>query len=76
MLIGRAVADRGAGVLLRHHLRRGDIPAEQIRASVEALLHEAAWTASARSLAAALHEGGGAAAAADRIEGLLAGRRA
>ena len=76
LLIGRAVADRGAGVLLRHHLRRGDIPAEQIRASVEALLHEAAWTASARSLAAALHEGGGAAAAADRIEGLLAGRRA
>lgn len=71
LLIGQTVADRGAGVVLRHHLSRGDIPAEQIRASVEALLHDASYTASARSLAATLHEGGGAEAAADRIEGLL-----
>lgn len=73
LLIGQAVADRGAGVVLRHHLSRVDIPAEQIRASVDALLHEASCTASARSLAATLHEGGGAEAAADHIEGLLAG---
>ena len=73
LLIGQAVADRGAGIVLRHHLSRVDIKAEQIRASVETLLHEASHTASARSLAADLHEGGGAEAAADHIEGLLAG---
>src|SRR5699024_9718819 len=68
LLIGQAVADRGAGIVLRHHLSRVDIKAEQIRASVETLLHEASHTASARSLAADLHEGGGAEAAADHIE--------
>ncbi|QJQ97060.1 glycosyl transferase [Halomonas sp. PA5] len=70
-LIGQAVADRGAGLVLRHHLSGQKIGTRELRATVEALLDDSSYTASARTLAATLHEGGGAMEAADQIERLL-----
>ena len=72
-LIGQAVADRGAGLVLRHHLSGQKIGTRELRATVEALLEDSSYTASARTLAATLHEGGGAMEAADQIERLLGG---
>lgn len=75
LLIGQTVTERGAGCVLRHHLSRRDIPTGQLRKAVESLLHEPSYTASSRSLAATLHDGGGAEAAADHVEHLLADAR-
>ena len=71
LLIGQRVAERGAGCVMRHHLGRQEIPTGQLRTAVEALLHGPSYTASARSLAAMLHDGGGAEAAADHVERFL-----
>ena len=71
LLIRLTVADRGAGCVLRPHLSRRGIPTGQLSAAVESLLHEPSYTACARSLAATLHEGGGAETAADHVERLL-----
>lgn len=71
LLIGRAIAVRGAGTVLRQHLSRQEIPAAQLQAVVETLLNDPSYTEAARSLAAALHEGGGASRAADQVERLL-----
>ncbi|AQU85149.1 hypothetical protein B2G49_09235 [Halomonas sp. 'Soap Lake  len=70
-LIGQMVADHGAGLVLRHHLSRQKIGPRELRATVEALLDDPSYTSSARTLAATLHEGGGAMEAADQIERLL-----
>ena len=71
LLIGQAVAERGAGRVLRQHLRGADVPPATLRATVDSLLEDRTARASARALATTLHEGGGAGAAADRIERLL-----
>lgn len=76
LLIGQAIAERGAGTVLRQHLSRQEITAAQLHATAETLLNEPSYTESARSLAATLHEGGGAGAAADQVERLLGGRTA
>lgn len=73
LLIGQAVSNRGSGYLLRDHLSRGHIGAAKLRAAVESLLHDPSYTTSASSLAATLHDGGGATVATDHIERLLAG---
>ncbi|MEU6700477.1 macrolide family glycosyltransferase [Pseudonocardia sp. NPDC046786] len=73
LLIGQAIADRGAGHVLRHHLGGRDVPPGKVRTAVESLLLDPSYTTSARSLAATLHTGGGAKLAADRIERLLLG---
>src|SRR5690554_3568883 len=70
-LIGQAVADRGAGVVLRHHLSGQRIGTRELRATVKALLDDSSYTASARTLGATLQEGGGATETADQIERLL-----
>lgn len=70
-LIGQAVADRGAGLVLRHHLSGQKIGAAELQATVKALLEDSSYTASARTLAATLRDGGGAMEAADQIEHLL-----
>ena len=70
-LIGQAVADRGAGLVLRHHLSGKKIGAAELQATVKALLEDSSYTASARTLAATLRDGGGAMEAADQIEHLL-----
>ncbi|PMR72550.1 glycosyl transferase [Billgrantia endophytica] len=72
-LIGQAVADRGAGLVLRQHLSGQKVSTRELRTTVETLLDDSSYTASARTLAATLHEGGGAMEAADLIERLLAG---
>lgn len=71
LLIGRTIADRGAGELLRHHLGGRAISTGELRATVEALLENPSYTVSARDLARGLHDGGGAREAADRIVRLL-----
>lgn len=71
LLIGQAVADRGAGYVLRHQLSGRDAPTREVRAAVESLLHDPSYTAAVRSLATTLHDGGGVAVAADHIERLL-----
>ncbi|WP_249978546.1 macrolide family glycosyltransferase [Vreelandella olivaria] len=70
-LIGQAVADRGAGLVLRHHLSGRKIATKELRTVVKTLLDDSSYTASARTLAATLSEGGGAMEAADQIERLL-----
>lgn len=70
-LIGQAVAERGAGLVLRQHLGGRKTGARELRTSVATLLDDSSYAASARTLAATLHEGGGATAAADLVERLL-----
>ncbi|RKT54644.1 hypothetical protein C8E97_3291 [Saccharothrix australiensis] len=71
LIIGNAVAARGAGVVLRHNLSRRPVPAGDLRAAVDRALHDTALRESARSLADGIADGGGAAAAADVVESVL-----
>ncbi|WP_147917702.1 macrolide family glycosyltransferase [Ruania zhangjianzhongii] len=73
LCIGAAVADRGAAIVLRHHLHGRKIGAEELRTTVRALLSRKSYRAGAKALEQSLHTGGGAAAAADQIERLLPG---
>jgi MGT family glycosyltransferase len=73
LLIGRSIADRGAAVVLRHNLSGRPVPPDELRAAVEAALADPARRAAAKALADTVGEGGGAAAGAAAIEGLLSG---
>lgn len=65
--VARQVVKAGAGVLLRH----GKVTVAAARAAIERLLHDAALRVRAGEVAAALAATGGAAAAADIVEGLV-----
>ncbi|WP_217428204.1 nucleotide disphospho-sugar-binding domain-containing protein [Microlunatus speluncae] len=74
MIIGRAVAERGAGVVLRQHLSHRAVPPAELRAAVDDCLADPTRRAAARTLGKSLPAGGGAVAAADLIDELVAGR--
>jgi MGT family glycosyltransferase len=71
LLIGRAVAERGAGVVLRHNLSHRPVPADQLGAAMRRALHDTALRTSAQAFAETIATGGGAAAAADVVEGVV-----
>lgn len=75
LIIGQAVAERGAGVVLRHNLARRRVPPAELRSAVEACLDDPARRAAAQTLRAGLSDGGGASAAADLVTNLLAPAR-
>jgi MGT family glycosyltransferase len=76
LVIGQAVADKGAGVVLRHHLSNRPVPPGDLRAAVEHALIDSSQRTSAKAvgetLGEALGEGGGARAGAEVIQSLLA----
>ncbi|REG26849.1 hypothetical protein ATI61_111400 [Archangium gephyra] len=74
LLIARAIADRGAAVVLRHHLSGREVPAMELRAAVDRALTDTGLRSAAEALRTAFTQGGGASAAADEIEHLLAQR--
>jgi hypothetical protein len=71
LLIGRSVAERGAGVVLRHNLSNRPIPPAELRVAVERALVDPSRRAAAKALADTVGEGGGAPAGADAIQDLL-----
>lgn len=73
LVIGHAIAERGAGVVLRHNLSKRPVPAAELRSAVERALADPMMSAAAKSISATLTDGGGAAAGADAIQDLLAG---
>jgi MGT family glycosyltransferase len=73
LLIGQSIAERGAAVVLRHNLSGRPVPPAELRAAVEAALTDPSRRAAAKALADTVAEGGGPAAGAAAIEGLLAG---
>ncbi|GAA1259159.1 glycosyltransferase [Pseudonocardia aurantiaca] len=73
LVIGQAVADRGAGVVLRHNLSNRPVPPAELRTAVELALTDSAQRTSAKVLAETLCEGGGAPAGAEVIRNLLTG---
>jgi MGT family glycosyltransferase len=72
LVIGRAVAARGAGVVLRHHLSNRSVPPAELRAAVEGTLTDPSRRAAARELGATVGAGGGAAAGVAAVQELLA----
>jgi MGT family glycosyltransferase len=72
LLIGRSVAERGAGVVLRHNLSNRPVPPAELRAAVERTLTDPSRRASAKALADTVGEGGGAPAGVQAIKDLLA----
>jgi MGT family glycosyltransferase len=75
LLIGQAVADRGAGVVLRHNLSNRPVPPGELRAAVERTLTDPSRRAAAKALAGTVGEGGGAPAGAEAIQHLLSRTR-
>jgi MGT family glycosyltransferase len=75
LLIGEAVAGRGAGVVLRHNLSGRPVPPAELRAEVERSLTDPSRRTAAEALAGTVGDGGGAPAGADAIRDLLARRR-
>jgi MGT family glycosyltransferase len=75
LVIGHAVADKGAGVVLRHHLSNRPVPPGELRAAVEHALIDSSQRTSAKAVAETLGEGGGAPAGAEVIQSLLARNR-
>ncbi|MFB9905603.1 macrolide family glycosyltransferase [Allokutzneria oryzae] len=75
LVIGRAVADRGAGIVLRHNVSDRPVPPAELRAAVQRALADPTMRTAAKAMAARFGEGGGAAAAADVIQKLLADSR-
>jgi MGT family glycosyltransferase len=73
LVIGQAIADRGAATVLRHNLSNRPVPPAELRAAVQRALTDASQHASAKALADAVGEGGGAPAGAEVIQNLLAG---
>jgi hypothetical protein len=71
LAIGAAVAERGAAVVLRHHLSHRRVPPAELRAAIVRALTDPAPRAAARALAATLLAGGGAAAAVEAIRTVL-----
>lgn len=70
-LIGQALAERGAAVVLRQHLSHRPVPVDALRGAVERALTDPAPRTAAAELAQRFRAGGGAARAADLIEHLL-----
>ncbi|GAB3881233.1 glycosyltransferase [Kibdelosporangium lantanae] len=68
LVIGRSVADRGAGIVLRQNLANRPVPASELRAAVDAAFGMAD---AARVLGRSLSEGGGAPAAVEAIRAAL-----
>ncbi|WP_051579682.1 macrolide family glycosyltransferase [Pseudonocardia acaciae] len=75
LLIGQAVAGQGAGLVLRHNLSHRPVPGSELRDAVDRALTDASLRTSARAVAETLTQGGGAAAGADAVQGLLVGVR-
>lgn len=75
LLIGRSVAERGAGVVLRHNLSNRPVPPAELRAAVERTLADPSRRAAAKALADTVGEGGGPAAGVQAIKDLLATAR-
>jgi UDP:flavonoid glycosyltransferase YjiC (YdhE family) len=73
LVIGQAVADRGAGVALRHNMSNRPVPPAELRTAVELALADSAQRTSAKVLAETFTEGGGAPAGAEVIRDLLTG---
>ncbi|MER7077711.1 hypothetical protein SAMN02982929_06271 [Saccharopolyspora kobensis] len=71
LLIGKAIADRGAATVLRQSLSDRPVPPEELRAAVRRALTDATHRAAARRLGATLGDAGGAPAAADHIQNFL-----
>jgi MGT family glycosyltransferase len=71
LVIGQAVAGRGAGVVLRHNLSNRPVPPAELRAAVEQTLTDPSRRASAKALADTVGEGGGAPAGVEVIKALL-----
>ena len=59
LIIDQAVADRGAGVVLRHNLSNRPVPPGELRAAVESTLADPSRHAAATALADTVGEGGG-----------------
>lgn len=74
LAIGSAIAERGAAVVLRHHLSDRAVPPDELRAAVDRALQEPALRGAANAMASSLFAGGGAVAAVDAIERLVSGR--
>jgi MGT family glycosyltransferase len=72
LLIGRAVAERGAGVVLRHNLSNRPVPPDELRAAVEGTLADPSRRTAAKALADMVGAGGGAPAGVRAIKELLA----
>jgi MGT family glycosyltransferase len=75
LIIGRAVADKGAGVVLRHNLSNRPVPPAELRAAVEHALIDSSHRTSAKAMAETLSDGGAAAGGAEVIQSLLATNR-
>ncbi|MBB6376299.1 MGT family glycosyltransferase [Pseudonocardia eucalypti] len=67
LIIGNAVAERGAGTVLRQHLSGRRVPPAELRASVRRALDDPALPAAARAFGATFGEGGGPAAGVEAI---------
>lgn len=71
LLIARAVAERGAAVVLRQSLSHRPVPAAALRASVERVLGDAGMAGAAAGMGRRFHAEGGAGRAAELIQGML-----
>ncbi|MFE0019447.1 macrolide family glycosyltransferase [Amycolatopsis sp. NPDC059021] len=71
LIIGRKVAGRGAGTVLRHAMSRRPVPAGELRTAVERALTDPSLRVAAKEAGASLGEGGGAVAAAEAIQNRL-----
>ena len=71
LLIGKAIADRGAAVVLRQHLAHKAVPAQELRAAVERVLADSAMADASKQLGQRFRAGGGAVRAADLVEEIL-----
>jgi MGT family glycosyltransferase len=71
LVIGRSIAERGAGVVLRHNLSNRPVPPAELRAAVETTLTDPSRRAAAKALADTVGEGGGAPAGVRAITELL-----
>ncbi|SHG21048.1 macrolide family glycosyltransferase [Streptoalloteichus hindustanus] len=75
LAIGSTVAERGAGIVLRHHLSGRAVPPAELREAVDRALTGQSMRAAARTLGERLTAGGGATAAAELIASFLSARR-
>ena len=73
-LIGKAFADRGAATVLRQHLGRRPVPADQLRAAVRRAVTDPAMARAAIELGGTMRAEGGADRAAELISEFLAER--
>ncbi|WP_229117697.1 nucleotide disphospho-sugar-binding domain-containing protein [Enemella evansiae] len=73
-LIGKAFADRGAATVLRQHLGRRPVPADQLRAAVRQAVTDPAMARAAIELGGTMRAEGGADRAAELINEFLAER--